>query len=194
MKIKANHFYRTDSGTIVGPMTLTEDGWFWTAPGYSHDEWYAEGNLYYGHADGCIYFDQAPHPSDIVAEVDLFDIRIPFQFLSENMQMFLETTEAQLEVLDASGWTTTDRIEGPHLVYRVAKPSTPMTIPWDAINPKYCYAAKDKNGSIWVYSEKPRTNKSTWGGGENPMPIHELMLGVDPGTVPWDRSLQERPA
>lgn len=196
MKIQAGHFYRTRGGTIVGPMSLSDNHWFWSSPQHLGNHWYAAGNPSNGRYDGRIHSTNIAHPDDIVSEINLFDIRFPFMFLDGDIQAFLETTEAPLEVLTDEGWETVSTIEYSHLVYRIQRTPdyTPMTIPWEVINPEFCYAAKDGDGTIWVYSGPPEVEGLMWCEGELQMNISDLLQGVDPGTVPWDKSLQERPA
>lgn len=71
-------------------------------------------------------------------------------------------------------------------------PPTPMNIPWEFIKPEYKWAAKDENGNICLYTERPRIDGNMWRGWF-PTQLYNKAFIIDPGTVRWKDSLQERP-
>ena len=61
-----------------------------------------------------------------------------------------------------SGWTPTidgtpsERLLNLDAVYTVTvRNLTPLPIAWSMVDPKYNYAAMDKNGTVWFFQEKP---------------------------------------
>lgn len=79
------------------------------------------------------------------------------------------------------------------LVYRIAPgPETDIELPWHVISPEYRWAARDKNGDIYVYTSMPSTVRSkTWWVGEVSQYCDHLIH--KPGNKPWDQSLVKRP-
>lgn len=81
------------------------------------------------------------------------------------------------------------------IIYRV-KPTIPDTINWSVISPSYRFAARDKDGSIWVYKNKPVIDASCrWmerksGGFKLDM---DVLIICTQGGKPWNESLIERP-
>lgn len=83
--------------------------------------------------------------------------------------------------------------------YRIApKPAqTQDTIPWDAIDAQFKWAARDASSDIYIYSRIPAPNhdRPEWSAEEGiAFRISNLFAGVIPGTIDWLESLQERPA
>lgn len=76
------------------------------------------------------------------------------------------------------------------------RPTKP-TIPWDAIDQKFRFAASDSNGYVWVYSSAPVKEDKRWyvpsASAWQMQRIDGLFAGVDPGTVGWEHSLSLRP-
>ena len=61
-----------------------------------------------------------------------------------------------------SGWTPTidgtptERVLNLDAVYTVTvRNLTPLPIAWSMVDPKYNFAAMDKNGTVWFFQEKP---------------------------------------
>lgn len=70
-----------------------------------------------------------------------------------------------------------------------------MTIPWECIKPEYKWAAKDDDGHIYVYTEKPKAGAGAyqWSCREGVYHSVMAMFGVDAGSVMWNDSLTQRP-
>lgn len=126
----------------------------------------------------------------------------------------MKTTEEMIEVMQAylrgekiqrfgvlSGWAPDD---GPlwdwsAYDYRITPPPAPTqdTIPWDAIDARFKWAARDADGEAYVYSERPSPYdlREEWsahaGVGRG---VSNVFSGYIPGTIDWRESLQERPA
>lgn len=79
--------------------------------------------------------------------------------------------------------------------YRVKVPE-PDTIPWDIIDTKYNYTARDADGSFFLYSKEPMQQTSRWvirdGKDMHFTQIQGITLVKNNG-LPWDQSLVKRP-
>jgi hypothetical protein len=95
---------------------------------------------------------------------------------------------------DNGGWWPVD---GPPewwavTAYRVRPaPVTPDVIPWAALAPKWKWAARDKNGSVWVYDQTPILESVVWRTDE--FEKIDRLLAIRIGTCDWRDSLQQRP-
>lgn len=67
----------------------------------------------------------------------------------------------------------------------------PMTIPWEAIDEKWQWAAMDKNGNIFFYESQPKRLHNQWGQGDDF--CRSTLIKINTGTVSWENSLQQRP-
>lgn len=77
------------------------------------------------------------------------------------------------------------------LIYRIKpEPETDIELPWHVISPEYQWAARDANGAVWVYAEKPSMRFDMWTGVYAQDCNH---LIHKPGNKPWDQSLVKRP-
>ena len=75
--------------------------------------------------------------------------------------------------------------------YRIEpEPETDIELPWHVISPEYQWAARDANGAVWVYAEKPSMRFDMWTGVYAQDCNH---LIHKPGNKPWDQSLVKRP-
>ena len=83
----------------------------------------------------------------------------------------------------------------PSGIYRVRpEPLRPMIIPWDVIDPQWTQAARDKDGSVYLYTgEAIITDGRNYWTGDRVMYITGLLRGMEPGTVDWRDSKQTRP-
>lgn len=74
---------------------------------------------------------------------------------------------------------------------------TKPDVPWSVIKWFFKYAAKDENGCVWLFQEKPFHNAPNafvrgWSGGLQVF-CASGFLEIDPGTCHWSDSLVERP-
>ena len=79
-------------------------------------------------------------------------------------------------------------------IYRVRpEPPRPMIIPWAVIDPQWTQAARDEDGSVYLYKgEAVIPNDRNFWNGDGYIYITGLLRGMDPGTVDWRDSLQHR--
>jgi len=83
----------------------------------------------------------------------------------------------------------------PDYVYRLQpEPLRDIICPWSALDDQWQHAARDEDGQVWVYTEKPEAANGYWvvSAGECHR-IDGILVGIDPGNKPWDESLISRP-
>ncbi len=80
------------------------------------------------------------------------------------------------------------------VVYR-AKPApvTQDVVPWDAIDKRWNWHARDKNESMFFYDVKPEIEDNGWEYIGDMTYSPELLAGYIRGTCDWRDSLQQRP-
>lgn len=96
-------------------------------------------------------------------------------------------------------WTSMsdDQVFWPLVIYRLKpEPLRDITLPWAVMRPEFKWAARDKNGGVYAYTEEPSIPPlfDTWrpqGGESWHMMSSQLIL--DPGNKPWQESLVKRP-
>lgn len=132
--------------------------------------------------------------------MDLTKIDTPFGELDEATQGALLLARYYGEELECRGpssrnWKTDIYHIDPHNVYRLTpKNVTQDTIPWEAIDPKFKWSARNSCGEIWVFDSAPICGRDRWTfGWLECVKISSLLRGVTPGTCCWRDSLQERP-
>lgn len=103
-----------------------------------------------------------------------------------------EGKKLQYWSVDQLMWETKLSIQFAYsLVYRIApEPESDIELPWHVISPEYQWAARDANGAVWVYAEKPSMRFGMWTGVYAQDCNH---LIHKPGNKPWDQSLVKRP-
>ena len=130
--------------------------------------------------------------------MNLTKIKTPFGLLSEKKKAALKAhckDGGKIEAFLNSG--TWGKSTSPHwyssVTYR-AKPEpalTKPTVPWEVVADKWICAARDENGKIYLYDDRPTLFKSAWYSlGQN---VNCSMLKADPGTCDWKDSLVYRP-
>lgn len=136
--------------------------------------------------------------------VDLTKVNVPFGLLDFNTQSRLRALMADgnsVEVYTAMGWVNRD-FDHPHgnhapiratNVYR-EKLSMDMCIPWNAFEDNFRYAARDKNGKVWVFQDRPSIDNTFWVSktGNDFLRIPDC-IKYNPGNKDWKDSLIERP-
>lgn len=125
----------------------------------------------------------------------------------------MKTTEEMIEVMQAhlrgetvefiangiEGWTPTSepRWSWGGFDYRIAPKPAPTqdTIPWDAIDERFKWAARDADADIAAFEDKPILDANYWlTRAGDCIDITGSFVGVQRGTIDWRESLQERPA
>lgn len=76
--------------------------------------------------------------------------------------------------------------------YRI-KQASPLIIPWDAIKPEYKWVAKDSNGEVFFYKNKPILGAVDWSDKSENIYYSEIINIQDPDNINWKDSLVERP-
>lgn len=76
--------------------------------------------------------------------------------------------------------------------------TTKPNIPWDVINPKYKYFARDQDGSLWLYTHSPvlskhRFNYNSYDEFNCCSYKLDSLLTLHVGTCDWQDSLVSRP-
>lgn len=67
-----------------------------------------------------------------------------------------------------------------------------LSIPWESINPRYNFAAIDRDGDLWLYTEKPDCFERAWESSDG-MSDAAIILNIDTTGIDWRDSLTERP-
>lgn len=116
----------------------------------------------------------------------------------EIMQAFVDGETIEFNLNDgASWWSSNGSAEftwnWEQNDYRI-KQLSPLIIPWDAIKPEYKWAAKDADGSVNLYRDKPHAGITTdrWFC-QLPYAFTNALLIQDPDNINWKDSLVERP-
>lgn len=123
------------------------------------------------------------------------------QYKIEVMQAFLEGKQIETRNYDNELWHTYLNIEPgwnwQNFDYRV-KQTSPLIIPWEALKADYRWAAKDEDGEIYVYTEKPKPDSLGLGLGYWRYEglnyrVDAVMITQDPDNIGWKESLIQRP-
>lgn len=70
-----------------------------------------------------------------------------------------------------------------------------IQLPWAALHLKWRWAARDEDGSIFLFTDRPSADDGIWRS-ETAESFHVsdgTFANVNPGTKPWDQSLTQRP-
>lgn len=127
---------------------------------------------------------------------DLTKITTPYGLLDAETQEALRNCGGPWEFYmgdEKAEWTG---LEGPSFyeeyAYRQApQPVTYPRIPWEHVDEKWQFWARDKSGLSYFFVSTPEIKGSEW---LNSGDIKSLgVLKLDPGTCDWRDSLMERP-
>lgn len=80
--------------------------------------------------------------------------------------------------------------------YRIAHKPKPTkdTVPWDAIDERFRWAARDANSTIAAFECAPKPDRDYWSvSAGNFVILTGNFVGTIPGTIDWRESLQQRP-
>lgn len=80
-----------------------------------------------------------------------------------------------------------------HVEYRVA-PLKPDWIDWSHVNSIYKYMARDRDGLVYLYMNRPEIGINRWGPTSGEMINASLFTSLRIGEVGWIESLTERPS
>lgn len=122
----------------------------------------------------------------------------------------MKTTEEMIEVMQAHlrgeaiecnaglGWREScgPSWNWPECDYRIAPKPAPTqdTIPWDAIDARFKWAARDANSTIAAFECAPKPDRDYWSvSAGNFVILTGNFVGTTPGTIDWRESLQQRP-
>ena len=82
----------------------------------------------------------------------------------------------------------------PDCPYRLQpEPLRDISLPWAALNDRWQWVARDENGNVWVYDERPDTGIRVWTTNGLCLEVTDLFANFDPGNKPWSESLIRRP-
>lgn len=80
------------------------------------------------------------------------------------------------------------------LIYRLQpEPMRDIMLPWAALDDRWQWAARDKNGAAYVYLECPDLGEAVWTTERSYLEVTDLFAAFDPGNKPWNESLIRRP-
>lgn len=196
LKIENGKRYVTRGGDIVGPMNVPPKWPYWIAAIVADcgDSSWKDGGF---KEDG-----GNPHQFDLISEyveapaIDLTAITTPFGLLDDATKSALKAHSGPYDVWSGGAWRKIRR-EGCSFTYdytyRVAPAPacTPDVVPWDAVDDRFNWYARDKDGTPWFYISDPKpTRQSDWVGCSFE---HGGAFKITIGTAPWDKSLQRRP-
>lgn len=138
------------------------------------------------------------YPKDDIMD-DFDELRTKTKEQIEVMNAFLEGKEIEFndEDLGARWLTCSYPIwNWADFVYRVK--GIPDVIDWNHVNPKYNYMARDKNGDVYLYTNKPFTDRgsSCWCRADSSVVVVQVLdtfVSYNRGNLPWEESLVGRP-
>lgn len=141
--------------------------------------------------------------------MDLTKIDQPFGSLDIETKLALHRAhyegkvfETKIHIIDPDRWIVTgDPAWLPRCPYRVRPEPLDISLPWAALDARWKWAARDEDGSVWVYDERPDpgtalwkyTGTALWKSGCLCLEITSLFANFDPGNKPWEESLIRRP-
>lgn len=104
------------------------------------------------------------------------------------MQAYVDGQEIEVVITDWSMLSPMPLWNWEKQGYRIAQ--TPDSIDWSHVVPEWKYMARDLNGEVWFYKEKPDCWTTQWGGEPIRATSH---ASYKRGTVDWKDSLVVRP-
>lgn len=124
------------------------------------------------------------------------------EFLNENKRQFRDLTDeeklliinekmkgnVELLGINPEVWSNAGKDSIAFYIAYRTKPTKKLDIPWQFINPKFKWAAMDKNGEIYLYLEKPECKDGYF------CSINYMSLvNIDTTGIDWKTSLTQRP-
>ena len=127
---------------------------------------------------------------------DLCDNTTALGLLSKRQREVLLESDEPLEMLVGNNkWMPLSPGESldDMYTYRLAH-YTPMVIPWESISEQWVWAVKDRAGMVWLTTSEPHLGTASWFFyGDLVTRVDNLIVGIEPGTVPWELTKQKRP-
>ena len=127
-----------------------------------------------------------------VGVMDLTKIDQPFGSLDIETKLALHRAHYEGKVIECmhgshGKWAVTMAPAWwPQFTYRLQpEPLRDISLPWAALDARWKWAARDEDGSVWVYDERPDIGIC--------LEITGLFSDFDPGNKPWNESLIRRP-
>ena len=120
----------------------------------------------------------------------------PFGLLSEEMRSAFERISyKELKRYTRDGWVNVNtKIRYASATYRKKPtPKVGLNIPWDSFHGRWKYAAMDKDGSVFIYENKPKRRSQLWNAGLREHYLSGDVYDFSSVTVDWKDSLVERP-
>ncbi len=79
--------------------------------------------------------------------------------------------------------------------YRLkSTPLTDIVVPWEAIDPQWKWAARDFDGRVYLFEDKPFMRDEFWDSLKKFVCVSNVLKNFAPGSKSWDKSLIERPS
>jgi len=114
--------------------------------------------------------------------IDLTKITTPFGLLDAETQQELRDYRGPIEYYSVyDRWISTPKIKNTITTYRAEPaPVTKPHIPWDFIDKKWLWAARDASGDLYVFPAKPKRMSGTWScvGWDNEDMYQQLIASV----------------
>ena len=132
--------------------------------------------------------------------MDLTKIDQPFGTLDIEAKMALHRAHYEgkviecIRITDGNWGVTVAPAWIPVYPYRVRpEPMRDISLPWAALDDRWQWAARDKNGAVCVYLECPDIGGNVWVAESSYREVTGLIANFDPGNKPWNESLIRRP-
>lgn len=137
--------------------------------------------------------------------MDIFNNRVPSNLLTRDEYLELEKWKSEggvIQMYDVviGTWMESDVLDSySSLIFRASadEPKKP-SINWDHVHPKYKWLARDKRGTIHLFSVKPESNfpknpdADEWSWQWNTCVTAETFDSLEYGDCLWYKSLIER--
>lgn len=182
MKLEVGKCYRTRDGRKVGPMT--HHG--------SHNQFFE--------FDGELWFPQGSFYHDIESKHDIIDKWVDDEYIERTKRM-IEVMQAYVdgkEIIRTYNNVTIESNYEPEwnwlaYDYRIAKLKIQDSINWDHIAPEFICHARDIDGSVRIFENKPEVSNAVWYHEEGKSRVVNFLTSFKQGTVSWEDSLVMRP-
>lgn len=180
VKLEAGKCYRTRDGRKVGPMR---------ACGTSGAFFSSEGTMWYSNGE---FYPNMPSEHDIVAEWVDNDPIERTKYMIEVMQAYVDGKQVE-HSLTGDTWhiLRTPYWDWQGLSYRIAE--TPDSINWDHVSPEFKYMARDENGDVVLFTNKPTLSERIWRCDKGSYCCATSHASYTRGTFDWKNSLVTRP-